>query len=166
MSRIALVSAFIVAVSLTLSAQNTPPKPKSLDFESLGKLVVGTGYKTETGQGVYKVTLPGEDGWFVEVWLSKSAPVVLITFPCQALPSGKVEQPALLALLSQNGRMDGAYFGYNEKTRNFYLESTLGANTLTPLVLKMELERLQKLAVKTADQWDTGKWTVVENNKK
>ena len=165
MSRFVLVSAFTMLLTLTLSAQNTPPKPKSIDFESLGKIAVGTGFKTETGQGVYKVTLPGEDLWFVEVWLSKTGPVVLVTFPCQGLPTGKVDATSLLTLLAQNGRMDGAYFGFNEKTKNFYLESALAVDGLTSLKLRAELERLQKLAVKSADLWDTSKWPMEKEKK-
>lgn len=162
MSRLVLVSFFAILLVATISAQNTPPKQRSIEFDTLGRLAVGTGFKTESGQGVYKITLPGEDGWFVEVWLSKSAPIVLLTFPCQGLPTGKVDAASLLPLLAQNGKLDGAYFGFNEKTKNFYLESALAVDGLTSQRLKSELERLQKLAVKSADIWDTSKWTTVE----
>jgi len=158
MTRLLLVATVCLAIPTLAISQNSPPRPKAIDFESLGKLVVGTGLKTETGQGVYKVTYPGDDGWFVEVWLSKSSPVVLVTFPCQGLPAGKADPAPLLQLLAQNGRMDGTYFGYNDKTKNFYLETAIQSDGLTAEKLKAELERLQKLAIKTAEQWDTSKW--------
>lgn len=162
MSRLVLVFILVMAVAVSITAQNAPPRPKTVDFENLGKLVVATGLKTETGQGVYKVTYPGEDGWFVEVWLSKSAPLVMVTFPCQGLPAGKSDPSSLLQLLSQNGRMDGTYFGFNDKTRNFYLEMALPADGLTVEKLQAELDRMQKLAIKTADHWDTSKWVTLE----
>lgn len=166
MSRLFLVFVFVSLFSVASVAQNAPPRPKTIDFDTLGKIVAGAGYRTDAGQGVYKVTLPGEDGWFVEVWLSKTSPIVLVTFPCQGLPAGKVDPAALLQLLAQNGKTDGAYFGYNEKTKNFYLESALPADGLTAVKMKTELERLQKLAVKTAELWDTSKWTVEKEKEK
>ena len=80
--------------------------------------------------------------------------------PLPGLPSGKVDPAALLKVLAYNGRIDGAYFGFNEKTRNFYLESTLPSDGLTGPRMRAEFDRLQKLAVQTADLWDTSKWPV------
>lgn len=163
MSRLVPVSILILALAVTLTAQNNPPRPKTVDFESLGKFVVSTGLKTETGQGVYKVTYPGDDGWFVEVWLSKTSPLVLVTFPCQGLPTNHASTAPLLQLLAQNGQMDGTYFGYNEKTKNFYLECAIPADGLTVEKLKAELDRMQKVAIKSAGHWDTSKWTEMKD---
>lgn len=158
MCRYLLGSAVLAILAITTVAQNNPPRPKTLDFDGLGRLAVATGLKTEAGPAVYKLTYPGEDQWFVELWMSKSSPLVFLTFPCQTLPANLTNITPLLQLLTQNGQMDGIYFGFNEKTKNFYLETVLPVEGLTVEKLKQELDRMQKVAIKTADYWDTSKW--------
>ncbi len=171
MTRPALALAALLAIAQFVAAQDPPappppatPKPAGgIDLDGLAKLLDATTLKTKLDGKHIKVYLPGDEEWQVQVWTNETTPsMAYLTFHCQQIPAGPPPGEPLLKLLGQNGFMNGAYFGYNEKTRVVFLELVVPAEGLTTKKLRADLDRVQKLALKTVDLWAVGKWPGAE----
>jgi hypothetical protein len=142
--------------SLPASAQTTG---QTLDNASLKTALDGLGYETKALSKGYLVTSK-VDTWtlYIQVVISSDGTKIGLNANLQSIDDfGAVPAKKWLDLLVSNGQIDPSTFYVDRDQKKLYLHRVIDNRSITPVVLRSQLDNFTNNIISTEATWDLTK---------